>query len=76
MEWHSLPKVIWVQGRVAAGCPGRGRCSTAPWRAFMNCKLTVSGGSGSGCQRTTGSNILLRASEFWEKNRYFFANFS
>ena len=32
----SLPKVIWIQGRVAAGCPGRGRCSTAPWRAFTN----------------------------------------
>ena len=39
----SLSKVIWVQGRVAAGCPGRGRCSTAPWCALMNiCLLYTS----------------------------------
>ena len=64
LKTESLPKVIWGEGRVAAGFPGRGRCTTAPWRAFMNMQADR-----QRLQRLSShhgqQHFLLRAFEFW-----------
>jgi len=64
-EWHVSKDNKCAQSDMgkAASWWAVASTSSGPWRSFMKCKLSV--GGGSCCQRTTGSNILQRASEFW-----------
>jgi len=58
-----VPKVIWeraASGRAVRAVGGAALRRSVRW---WICKLPV--GGDSGCQPTTGSVILLRASEFW-----------